>query len=111
MTDEEFRLLALRPPEATEQEHHGFPSWRVRGRIFATSPEPGSVNLMMGEVAIREAAAEFPAWCAERWWGGRLAALTVNLAAADAAIVVELVNQAWRNRAPAEVVRGHPEVG
>ena len=25
-------------PESTEQDHHGMASFRVRGRIFATSP-------------------------------------------------------------------------
>jgi hypothetical protein len=33
------RALALALPEATEQEHHEMPSFRVRGRIFATVPD------------------------------------------------------------------------
>ncbi len=28
--------MALALPESVEQDHHGMPSFRVRGRIFAT---------------------------------------------------------------------------
>jgi hypothetical protein len=31
------RELALALPEAVEQDHHGRPSFRVAGKIFATS--------------------------------------------------------------------------
>lgn len=31
-----IRTLALALPEAVEADHHGFPSFRVAGRIFAT---------------------------------------------------------------------------
>jgi len=33
------RSLALSLPEATEQDHHGMPSFRVRGKIYATVPD------------------------------------------------------------------------
>ncbi|MGH6993122.1 MAG: MmcQ/YjbR family DNA-binding protein [Caulobacteraceae bacterium] len=33
---EEIRALALALPEAIEADHHGFPSFRVQGKIFAT---------------------------------------------------------------------------
>jgi hypothetical protein len=36
MKAEEARRLALAQPEATEQDHHGRPSFRVAGKIFAT---------------------------------------------------------------------------
>ena len=111
MTDDEFRALALGMPEATERSHHGFPSWRVRGKIFATMPEPGAANVMADEGVIREAVAENPAWCHERWWGKRLAALTVDLGPADDVVVREVVAEAWRRKAPAHVVRAHPDVG
>ena len=34
MTAEEFRSLALRFPEASEEAHMGHPDFRVRGKIF-----------------------------------------------------------------------------
>jgi hypothetical protein len=33
---EEVRALALALPEAVEADHHGFPSFRVSGKIFCT---------------------------------------------------------------------------
>ncbi len=35
-SSEQIRCLALDLPGAVEQDHHGFPSYRVAGRIFAT---------------------------------------------------------------------------
>ncbi|HEV3460901.1 MAG TPA: MmcQ/YjbR family DNA-binding protein [Candidatus Dormibacteraeota bacterium] len=35
-TVRQLRRIALWLPEATEQDHHGRPSFRVRGKIFAT---------------------------------------------------------------------------
>ena len=42
------RQLALALPEAVEQDHHGFPSFRVAGRIFATLPSPDRLRAMLG---------------------------------------------------------------
>jgi hypothetical protein len=39
MTIGEARAQALGLAEAAEQDHHGIPSWRVRGKIFATVPD------------------------------------------------------------------------
>jgi hypothetical protein len=33
---DEARAMALALPGATEQDHHGRPSFRVQGKIFAT---------------------------------------------------------------------------
>lgn len=111
MTEDEFRSLVCGLPEVAERPHHGFPSWRVGSRVVATSPEPGLVNVMAGEEAINAAVGEFPDWCRERWWGERLAAVTVRVEAADPDVLHELVVDAWRNTAPASVVRAHPELG
>ena len=39
MTLAAARRLALSFPEATEQDHHGMPSFRVDGKIFTTVPD------------------------------------------------------------------------
>ena len=44
MTPDEARRLALALPESAEQDHHGFPSFRIRGRIFATLPDDTHVR-------------------------------------------------------------------
>jgi hypothetical protein len=41
------RRLALVLPEAVEQNHFGRPSFRVRGRIFATLPDSEHLNVMI----------------------------------------------------------------
>jgi len=35
-TSDDIRRLALALPEAVEADHHGMPSFRVRGKIFST---------------------------------------------------------------------------
>ena len=36
MSPTDVREIALALPDAIEQDHHGRPSFRVRGKIFAT---------------------------------------------------------------------------
>ena len=40
MTPDQARQLALALPSAVEQDHHGRPSFRVGGKIFATLGSP-----------------------------------------------------------------------
>ncbi|MFF0492958.1 MmcQ/YjbR family DNA-binding protein [Nocardia sp. NPDC004068] len=98
------RRVALGLPEAVEQSHHGFPSFRVRGKIFATLPEPDRLNVMCDESGVREAVAEYPETCAEQWWGKRLSAVRVDLANADERLLTELLTDAWRHKAPRALV-------
>jgi len=51
---------------------------------------------MLPEDDIRAAVAEWPDWCAEQWWGKRLAAVRVSLADARPDVVAELLEDAWR---------------
>lgn len=108
-TETKVRQLALALPEATEQDHHGNPSFRVRGKIFATLPDQTHLHVMVGEHEIRAAVAADPAACAEKWWGKRLAALRVNLSVAESAAVRELLAEAWRSKAPPALVRAHDD--
>lgn len=94
-TEEVVRRLALDLPGATEQDHHGFPSYRVGGRIFATLPSPDRLRTMPAEPAIRAAAAEHPGVCAEFFWGKRLACVETDLTLATEDLVRELLGDAW----------------
>ena len=96
MTPDEVRGLALSLPGAVERDHHGFPSFRTRRRIFATLPDDEHLHVMLPEEDIRAAAAEWPVWCEEKWWGTKLSALRVSLTGCDAGVVAELVQDAWR---------------
>ena len=81
---DEARALALALPEAVEQDHHGKPSFRVGGKIFATLWNEGRMNVMVDEGGIRTAIAAAPEACEEVWWGKRLAAVGVALGASNA---------------------------
>ena len=47
MTADEARRLALALPNAVEQDHHGRPSFRVGGKIFATIWDERTMNVMV----------------------------------------------------------------
>jgi hypothetical protein len=96
----EARALALALPETGVQDHHGMDSFRVRGKIFATVPDEDHIRIMVAEEEILAAVAEDPAACAPFYWGARLACVVVTLGAADAALVEELLTEAWRRKAP-----------
>lgn len=95
------RKLALELPEAGEQDHHGRPSFRVRGRIFATLWDQHHMNVMLDEAGILTAVQSRPEVCAEVRWGKRLAAVRVDLRRADQALLRELLADAWERKAPA----------
>ncbi|MFF1571908.1 MmcQ/YjbR family DNA-binding protein [Leifsonia sp. NPDC058292] len=99
----EVRSVALALPEVEEYEHGGFPAFRVRDRRFATMLEEHTVNLMLGEAGVREAAAAWPQHCSERWFAGRLAAARVDFSTIDPQLLRELVTDAWLARAPASL--------
>ncbi len=96
----EARRLALSLPEAMEEDHHGMPSFRVRGKIFATVPDDEHLRVMLDADAIRAAVAEDPVACEELWWGKQLSAVCVRLARADHRRLAELLEEAWRRKAP-----------
>jgi hypothetical protein len=107
MDEAGVRESALALPEAVEQDHHGFPSFRVRGKIFATLRDPDHLNVMVSEEEIRAAAAEHPSVCAEVWWGRRLAAVRVDLTRAETDLVTDLLTEAWLHKAPRSL---HPRL-
>ena len=96
MSPDEVRTLALGFEGAQERDHHGFPSFRTRRRIFATLPDDAHLRVMLTEEGIREAVAEWPSWAEELWWGKRLSAVQVALKSCDAGAVAELLEDAWR---------------
>jgi hypothetical protein len=98
LSPDEVRRAALGLTNAVEQPHHGFPSFRVKDGIFATMPDDEHLHVMLDEGGIRDAVAEWPGWCAEKWWGKKLSAVRVSLRDADTAVVAELLEDSWRQR-------------
>ena len=95
------RRLALALPEATEQPHHDMTSFRVRGKIFATMPpEGGRLHVFLPQGEVASYCAEFPSAVEELWWGKKLSGCRVILRHAERALVLELLDESWRRKAP-----------
>ncbi len=95
--------LALALPEAAEAPHHGFPSFRVRGKIFATWPDEEHLHVLLDADDARRAVAADPGCCEELWWGKTLAGVRVLLDRAETSAVDQLLRAAWLRRAPASL--------
>jgi hypothetical protein len=100
LTSDEARVLALALPDAVEQDHHGRPSFRVGGKIFATLWDDEHMNVMLDEGGVRMVVQERPNVCTEVWWGKRLAAARVDLGRAPKQVLAQMLHEAWELRAP-----------
>jgi hypothetical protein len=99
------RRFALSLPEATEEPHFEMSSFRVRGKIFATVPPDGAyLHVFVGELETAAAVAENPAVFEPVRWGERVRGLRVRLAPAPDSRVMELLEEAWRRKAPKRLV-------
>jgi hypothetical protein len=100
VSHDQARQIALALPGAVEQDHHGRPSFRVGGKIFATLWDEDHTNAMVDEDGIRTVVEAHPEVCRELWWGSRLAAVQVDLRRADPELVADLYADAWQGKAP-----------
>jgi hypothetical protein len=96
----EVRELALQLPGAAEQEHWGNPSFRVRGRIFATVPDPERLNVMIEPFDVEAAVRDEAGACSELRWGKQVRGVQVFMPAASSQLVGRLLEVAWRRKAP-----------
>jgi hypothetical protein len=108
MRIDEARRFSLSLPEASEQPHFDMSSFRIRGKIFATvSPDEARLHVFVDEGESRAAVTADSRAFEELWWGGRLRGVRVNLAAASPAPVYELLEEAWRCKAPKRLVAAY----
>lgn len=111
ITADDARRLALSHADAYEADHHGFPSFRVATKIFATLPDDQHLHVMVGEDEIRALASSQPAAYEKLWWGKRLACVRVNLDQAEPDEVAELLTDAWHQKAPRRLIREQADSG
>lgn len=97
----DVRRFALGLPEVTEQPHHHFTSFRVRGKIFVTAPpEARHIHVFVGETSREQALSVYPEFVDKLFWGGKVCGIRIQLDSARAAAVKDLVRSAWANKAP-----------
>lgn len=100
VSTDEARALALGLRGTVERDHHGRPSFRVGGKIFATMWSDEQMNVMLDEGGILTAVDTVPDACTPVRWGKRLAAVGVALPRIEAAYLAQLLLESWELRAP-----------
>jgi len=107
LTPTDIRAIALALPEAAEADHHGFPSFRVAGKIFCTLRDDrprlmAKLNLEHQHNFV-EAHAEAIEPVPGYW--GRKGATFVDFSAVDRSLIVTLVELSWARVAPRRLTR------
>jgi len=105
ITTQDVRRIALALPEAVELEHWGNPSFRIRGRIFATVPDQQHLNVMLDPFDVEPVLRHDPGSCEELMWGKQLVGVRVSLKQASPTMVRSLLEAAWRRKAPKRLLR------
>jgi hypothetical protein len=101
MTLHEARKFALSLPEATEEPHFEFTSFRIGGKIFASAPPDSEyLHVFVPEKSRETALARGSDFLEELRWGKRVLGLRVMLPAAKPADIHALLEQAWSHKAP-----------
>lgn len=106
MTIDDVRPYALSLPAATEEPHHSYSSFRVKGRIFATIPPGGDFLHVFVDDERRELAlAMYPDACENLPWGKKIVRVRVSLSSAEPSDVEDLLLCAWRLKAPKNLLK------
>lgn len=100
MKIDQIRKIARSLPEVTEEPHFDMTSFRVRGKIFATSPGDDVLHVFVDDVTRDQALTLFHEYMEKLYWGKKVAGLRINLRDARPAAVKEMLLKAWKNKAP-----------
>ena len=93
------RRHALSLEAVTEEPHHHFGSFRVRGKIFVTiPPDEAFIHVFLGADDREQALAMYPGFTEKLTWGSQVLGVRVNLALATPSVVTSLVSQAYEPR-------------
>jgi hypothetical protein len=101
MTLAQLRKHALSLPGATEESHFERTSFRVNGKIFVTAkPSESHVHVFVPEQDREPALAMHSDYVSKLLWGGKVVGLRVELPKAQPSVVRDLVDIAWKAKAP-----------
>ncbi|MDX6232895.1 MAG: hypothetical protein QOD92_2 [Acidimicrobiaceae bacterium] len=104
------RRFAMSLPETTEEPHFEKSSFRVRGKIFATVPPGGKhLHVHVDPAEGRALKEEDPATFEGIGRGTKISPdwVRVNLGSADTEQIRELLEDAWRLKAPKRVLAAY----
>ena len=117
---EEVRRMALALPDTTEEPHHNFGSFRVRGKIFVTIPPGGELlHIFLPDEKRELALALDPEFLEPVLWGAKVLGVRAHLPKARKSTVLQLVTQAYEyksaqvgaNRRASSAKRSRPRGG
>lgn len=101
---EAVRKIALSLPEVTEEPHHDYGSFRVKGKIFVTVPPSAErIHVFLADLEREVALSMHPEFVDKLLWGGKVVGVRVNLSVAKPSVVKAMLEQAWLNKAPKAV--------
>ncbi len=93
------RKYALSLEAVTEEPHHHFSSFRVRGKIFVTvPPDEEFIHVFVGEEDRERALALYPDFTEKLLWGSKALGVRINLSLAEPSVVKALVRKAYDTR-------------
>jgi YjbR len=93
------RTYAMSLEAVTEEPHHNYSSFRVRGKIFVTiPPDEEFIHVFVGEEDRQSALALYPDLIEKLLWGSKVLGLRVALASAKPEVVKMLVGKAYETR-------------
>jgi hypothetical protein len=106
----DVRRFALGLPEVTEEPHHEYSSFRVRGKIFVTVPPDGKhIHVFVSETSREQALVLYPEFAEKLVWGGKVRGIRIHLVSASPTVVNKLVHSAWVNKAPKSLAHCAPD--
>ena len=103
MNIESVRKHAMSLHAVTQEPHHHYSSFRVRGKIFVTiPPEEDFAHVFVGEEVREPALALYPDFIEKLLWGGKVVGLRITLASAKPSVVKSLLDEAYETRVQKE---------
>ncbi|QGK68245.1 MmcQ/YjbR family DNA-binding protein [Allosaccharopolyspora coralli] len=102
----DLREIALSLPDTSEKAAWGMPTFRVRGKIFASLSDPHGPGVKISPEERAELVAAEPEKFTWTTHDEKFGFMRLRLDALDREELAEILTDAWRRAAPKTLVRG-----